>query len=41
VARVAGIVALVRECLDTVRLYRPLSRYVGRAERKITGGGMG
>lgn len=35
VARVAGIVALVRECLDTVRLYRPLTRYVGPAPRRL------
>lgn len=35
VARVAGIVALVRECLDTVRLYRPLSRYVGPLPRSV------
>jgi citrate synthase len=35
VARVAGIVALVRECLDTVRLYRPLSRYVGSPLRHV------
>jgi citrate synthase len=35
VARVAGIVALVRECLDSVRLYRPLTRYVGPTPRSV------
>ena len=34
-ARVAGIVALVEESLDTVRLYRPLSRYVGPPPRPV------
>ncbi len=29
VGRMAGTTALVREALDTIRLYRPLSRYVG------------
>ena len=35
VGRMAGMVALVREALDTIRLYRPLSRYVGVAERDL------
>jgi citrate synthase len=34
-ARIAGIVALVEESLDTVRLYRPLTRYVGRPLRPL------
>lgn len=34
-ARVAGIVALVEESLDTVRLHRPLTRYVGPATRPV------
>ena len=29
VGRLAGLVALVRESLDDIRLFRPLSRYVG------------
>jgi len=33
VGRMAGMAALVSEALDTIRLYRPLSRYVGVAER--------
>jgi citrate synthase len=33
IARMAGLVALVREALDGIRLYRPLTRYVGPAER--------
>jgi citrate synthase len=33
VARMAGLVALVRESLDQIRLFRPLSRYVGVSER--------
>jgi citrate synthase len=36
-ARVAGMVALVRETLDNIRLYRPVSRYVGPAERSVDG----
>jgi citrate synthase len=36
-ARVAGMVALVRETLDNIRLYRPVSRYVGPADRSIDG----
>lgn len=35
VGRVAGIVALVRESLDSVRLYRPLTRYVGPSSRPV------
>jgi citrate synthase len=35
VARTAGMVALVREALDTIRLMRPLTRYVGPAERRL------
>ena len=34
-ARVAGIVALVEESLDTVRLVRPLTRYVGPPPRPV------
>jgi citrate synthase len=37
VARMAGLVALVRESLDHIRLYRPLSRYVGTPERSLAG----
>ena len=33
IARMAGLVALVREALDGIRLYRPLSRYVGPEPR--------
>jgi citrate synthase len=33
VGRTAGTAALVREALETIRLYRPLSRYVGPSER--------
>jgi citrate synthase len=39
IARMAGLVALVREALDGIRLYRPLSRYAGAAPRSIDGGG--
>jgi citrate synthase len=39
VGRMAGMAALVREALDTIRLYRPLSRYVGPARRDLTPGG--
>jgi citrate synthase len=35
----AGTAALVREALDGIRLYRPLSRYVGPAERRLSGEG--
>ena len=33
VGRMAGLVALVREAMDSIRLIRPLSRYVGPDER--------
>jgi len=33
VGRMAGMAALVSEALDNIRLYRPLSRYVGVGER--------
>ena len=36
VGRTAGIVALVREAMDTIRLVRPLSRYVGPEKRRLT-----
>jgi len=35
VGRTAGLLALVREAMDTIRLVRPLSRYVGPAERHL------
>jgi len=35
VGRMAGMVALIREALDTMRLFRPLDRYVGAPERRI------
>ncbi len=35
VGRMAGLMALVREALDQIRLYRPLSRYVGPDERSL------
>lgn len=35
VGRMAGMVALVREALDTIRLYRPLTSYVGSARRDL------
>jgi citrate synthase len=35
IARMAGLVALVRESLDSIRLYRPRSRYVGVSERSM------
>lgn len=35
VGRMAGLVALVREAMDSIRLVRPLSRYVGRRERRL------
>ena len=38
VARTAGMVALVRETLHDIRLYRPLSRYVGPARRPVPAG---
>ncbi len=37
-ARVAGMVALVRETLHDIRLYRPLSRYIGPSERAVPDG---
>jgi citrate synthase len=40
IARMAGLVALVREALDGgIRLFRPLSRYVGVAPRSTNRGG--
>ena len=39
IGRMAGTAALVREALDGIRLYRPLSRYVGSAERRFEGEG--
>jgi citrate synthase len=35
VGRTAGLVALVKEAIDRIRLIRPLSRYVGPSERRI------
>ncbi|MCU0302765.1 MAG: citrate/2-methylcitrate synthase [Thermoanaerobaculales bacterium] len=35
VGRMAGLVALVREAIDDVRLIRPLSRYTGPPERRV------
>ncbi len=35
VGRMAGATALVRESLGTMRLFRPLSRYVGAPERAV------
>jgi citrate synthase len=35
VGRTAGMVALVREAEETIRLIRPLSRYVGPTERRL------
>ena len=37
IGRMAGTAALVREALDGIRLYRPLSRYVGPSERRLSG----
>ncbi len=34
-ARTAGMVAMVGEALDTIRLFRPLSRYVGPGPRRM------
>jgi len=39
IGRMAGTAALVREALDGIRLYRPLGRYVGPAERRFEGEG--
>ena len=36
IGRMAGTAALVREALDGIRLYRPLTRYVGPAERSLS-----
>lgn len=36
VGRMAGLVALVREAMDTIRLVRPLDRYVGPAPRRLS-----
>lgn len=36
VGRMAGLVALVREAIDSTRLVRPLSRYVGPVERRLS-----
>lgn len=35
IGRTAGLVALVREAIETIRLVRPLTRYVGPAERRL------
>jgi len=35
IGRTAGLVALVREAMDTIRLVRPLSRYDGPPERRL------
>ena len=35
VGRTAGMVAMIREALETMRLYRPLDHYVGPAERRL------
>jgi citrate synthase len=35
IGRMAGTAALVREALDGIRLYRPLSRYVGTSQRRF------
>jgi len=37
IGRTAGLVALVREAMDSIRLVRPLSRYGGPAERRLRG----
>jgi len=34
-ARMAGMVAFVWEALDSIRLFRPLTRYVGHPEREV------
>ena len=39
IGRMAGTAALVREALDGIRLYRPLTRYVGPAERRLSSEG--
>jgi citrate synthase len=35
VGRMAGLVALVREALETIRIFRPLTRAVGADERRL------
>lgn len=35
IGRMAGLVALVREAMETIRLVRPLDRYVGPAPRRL------
>jgi citrate synthase len=35
IGRMAGTAALVREALEGIRIYRPLSRYVGVGERRL------
>ena len=35
IGRMAGTAALVREALGGIRLYRPLSRYVGTSQRRF------
>lgn len=37
IGRTAGMVAMIREAFDTMRLYRPLDHYVGPAERRLDG----
>jgi citrate synthase len=38
IGRMAGTTALVREALERIRLYRPLSRYTGVTERRLGNG---
>jgi citrate synthase len=38
IGRMAGTTALIREAQETMRLYRPLSRYVGPAGRRLARG---
>jgi citrate synthase len=38
VGRMAGVVAMVKEALGKIRLYRPLSRYVGHPARDVPAG---
>lgn len=38
VGRMAGLVALVREAMESIRIVRPLDRYVGEAPRRLTHG---
>jgi citrate synthase len=35
VGRMAGLVAMVREALETIRIFRPLTRAVGVHERPL------